>query len=187
MIRKESLLIAVLFAALPLAAGQQEGAPPPAVRTIVYRSANAAAELSGFVLWPSVAPHWEVWPFFLQTGYRIPLRPSMHQVRIEEGKPSLVAQGFNPNANWELVRLRPKDGGNDLRLKKKSMWSADFFQDDVFRSDDLQPLRLADSGAGLFSITPASALQAGQYVLCTEVMEQAIMRICYPFEISGGI
>lgn len=186
--RMESLLVAMLFAALPVSAGQPEAAQPPAVRTIVYRSANSVTELSGFVLWPSLAPQWKVWPFFLQTGYRIPLKPTMHQVRIAEGTPSLLVQGFSPDAKWELVRLRVHDGANDLRLKKKSMWSADFFQDDVFRSDDLQPLRLADSGAGMFSIAPAMALEAGQYVLCSEVLEQAVMRICYPFEIlSGGI
>jgi len=186
MLRMESLLVAILFAALPMSGGQPEAAQPPAVRTIVYRSANAVTELSGFVLWPSLAPQWKVWPFFLQTGYRIPVKPALHQVRIAEDKPSLLVQGFSPDANWELVRLRPHDGANDLRLKKKSMWSSDFFQDDVFRIDDLQPLRLADSGSGMFSITPARALEAGQYVLCSEVLEQAVMRICYPFEISPG-
>jgi hypothetical protein len=98
----------------------------------------------------------------------------------------LQAQGFSPDANWELVRLRTRDGENDLRLKKKSLWGSDFFQDGVFRKDDLQPLRLAGSGPGVFSITPAAALRSGQYVLCTEAAEQTIMRVCYPFEISAG-
>jgi hypothetical protein len=158
----------------------------PEVRAIVYRSANRETQLSAFVLWPPVAPHWEVWPFFLQTGYRIPLRPAMRPVRIAQSNPSLLVQGFSPDANWELVRVRAHNGGNDLRLKKKGVWGSDFFRDDVFRADDLQPLRLADAGGGSFSITPATALAAGHYVLCGEAMERAIMRFCYPFEIAAG-
>jgi hypothetical protein len=189
--RIESLLVVILFAVLPVAAEQQEDtkvapvAPSPAEPAIVYRGANTVTELRGFALWPPLAPHYEVWPFFLQTGYRIPLKPAINQVRIAEGKPSLLAQGFSPDANWELVRLRTHDGENDLRLKKKSLWGSDFFQDDVFRKDDLQALRLAGSGAGTFSITPAAALQPGQYLLCTEAVEQTMMRVCFPFEISA--
>jgi hypothetical protein len=158
----------------------------PEVPAIVYRSANKATQLSAFVLWPSVAPHWEVWPFFLQRGYRIPLRPAMLQVRIAERTPTLQVHGFSPDANRELVWVRAHDGENDVRLKKKSVWGFDFLRDDVFRGDDLQPLRLADAGGGMFSIAPAKPLEGGQYVLCTEALERAIMRFCYPFEITGG-
>ncbi len=158
----------------------------PVLRAVMYRNGDGLARLNGFLLWPHADPSYTVWPAFLQRERDVTVSTPVGPLRIAANTPSLLVQGFNPDADWQLVRMRDEEGRARLRMKKKDAWRDDFMRDDVFRRDDLTPVRIADAGDGMFSITPAAALEAGRYVLCGEPMDGAIMRVCYPFEIGAG-
>ncbi len=158
----------------------------PVLRAVMYRNGDGVARINGFLLWPHADPSYSVWPFFHQRERDLSVSMAMGPLRIAANTPSLLLQGFNPDANWQLVRMREHEGRDKVRMKKKDLWRDDFMGDDVFRGDDLTPLRIADAGNGLFSITPVTALDAGRYVLCGEPVDGGIMRVCYPFEIGAG-
>jgi hypothetical protein len=106
-------------------------------------------------------------------------------VQVTEGNPTLLIQGFGPDAAWQLVKITRAVDHRELHLKRKHAFSKDFFSDSVFERGDLRPLAVAPAGDN-YTLRPAAPLEAGVYALCSQLPGGVgWMRACYEFQVTG--
>jgi hypothetical protein len=137
------------------------------------------AELAPFLLWQRIHTHSLV-PL---VGRRAP-RVDVSGVRgVAAGaQPVFDVRGYRVDEGWQLVRFDRRDGRATLRLRSKS--GSDFLTNAVFDDRDVRPLEVIRAGSGRFQLRAASALDGGEYALCTQVPMGGWMRACYPFAVS---
>jgi len=178
----ERVLNAVLWAQNTVAPGVAQQMP----RGVFYNGARGAVPLHSFVMWAEITPRWSTWPFYSVGGKHVALSASPAIVQVSDATPSLLVQGYGPDANWELVSLGDANGRRTVRLRRKHAFDRDFFSDEMFERGELTPVTLSAEADGAFSIRPTSALNSGAYALCGGLPEGGWTRVCYEFQVNGG-
>ena len=155
----------------------------PVPRGVFYRTGTTAMELRSFLLWPEFIPRWETWPFYPTGAKNVSMNASPVVVQVNDTSPTLVVQGYTPDSGWQLIRVGRAADHREMRLKRKSAFSKDFFSDSMFERGDLRPLTFAVTTSGSFTVRPASPLEPGNYALCGQ-LESGWMRACYEFQVT---
>jgi hypothetical protein len=162
------------------------GIAVPLPRAVFYRSGANATKLNSFLLWPEFKPRWTAWPFYQTGGKEVTLHASPGVVQVSETTPTLLVQGLDPDAGWQLVKM---ERGTDYRvvtLKRKHAFDSDFFSDSTFEHRDLRPIAFSPEGERSFTVRPTTPLGPGDYALCGQLPGGAgWMRACYEFQVVG--
>jgi hypothetical protein len=175
----EKVLNAILYLQTDVVPGLMIVVP----KGVFYRTGATATELRSFLLWPEFVPRWETWPFYPTGAKNVAMNASPAVVQVADSTPTLLVQGFTADSGWQLVRIARAADRREVKLKRKSAFSRDFFSDSTFEQSELRPLTIAAAGSGTFTVRPASALEPGNYALCSQ-LEQAWMRACYEFQVT---
>lgn len=162
------------------------GVAVPVPRAVFYRSGGNAVKLNSFLLWAEFMPRWTAWPFYKTGGNEVALNASPAVVPVSEPTPTLIVQGFDADAGWQLVKVERGTNYREVTLKRKHAFSSDFFSDSVFEHGALRPIALAPEGDRSFTVRPTVPLGAGSYALCAQVPGGVgWMRACYEFQVVG--
>lgn len=161
------------------------GVSVPLPRAVFYRTGANSMKLNSFLLWAEFDARWTAWPFYKTGAQEVALHASPGVVQISESSPTLLVQGFDPAAGWQLVAITRGADYREVKLKRKHLFSSDFFSDSAFERADLRAVTLSPEGDRSFTIKPAAPLGPGDYALCGQVPNGGWMRACYEFQVTG--
>lgn len=162
------------------------GIANPVPRGVFYRSGANALKLNSFLLWTDFEPRWASWPFYKTGAKEVAMNASPAIIHVNEPTPTLIIQGFDAGAGWQLVSMERGADYREVSLKRKHAFSSDFFSDSTFARHELHPIAVAMEGDKNVSVRPASPLSPGSYALCTQLPGGAgWMRACYEFQVVG--
>ena len=162
------------------------GIAVPVPRAVFYRSGANAVKLNSFLLWSEFIPRWTAWPFYKTGGKQVALNATPAIVQVSENVPTLLVQGFDADAGWQLVKIERAANYRELTLKRKHAFSSDFFSDSTFEHGTLHPIAFAPEGDRSFTVKPTAPLAMGAYALCGQLPGgSGWMRACYEFQVIG--
>ena len=145
------------------------GVEVPVPRGVFYRSGANAVKLGSFMLWAEFVPRWESWPFYAVGAKNVAMAASPVLARVSEPTPTLIVQGWDADAGWQLVKISRATDHRELRLKRKGAFSRDFMSDSVFDSSDLRPFTVAAESDRSFTVRPSVPLEMGEYAMCGQL------------------
>ena len=169
---------AELKAELQLKQEEDRAAPGlPGSAGVYYRVPAGWVTLRSFLFWP---PLYSGWSVFSRRSHEfsVPLTGSHADLQITEPQPVIFLR--RPASHtWRIIRLASRDNQRLLRLVS----GGDFFAMERFPASEAREVEIVCIAGEVFTLRPVAPLEAGEYVLCTEVPGGATLNVCYGFGI----
>ena len=180
----ERVLNAVLWAEPASAAWKQrqeeDRAVPdlPRAAGLYFKSPSGWVDVGSF-LW---------WTPFDTTGawirgrrnYSVPLGSGAPGLQTSETQPVFYVRAPSPSGPWWIIRLATRKG---QRLVRMSSFGGMVDTGQIPRNQ-VRDAQMTHVAGEIFTLKPAAALDAGEYVVCAEVPGGPGLNQCYPFAIQ---
>ena len=156
---------------------QEERAVPglPAGAGLYLKESSGWVPLSSFLFW---APLYSGSSWLHGSHkYSVPLDKAHSAFQITESRPNFYVREPASDQSWQIIHLSSRDDQRQVRMA----WSDKWDNMDRIQPNQVIDVPMAHVAGDIFVLTPNAALEAGEYLLCTTLPEQASLNLCYSF------
>lgn len=180
----ERLLNAVLWAEPAGGAWKQkqeeDRAVPdlPRAAGLYFKNPSGWIDVGSFLWW---TPFDSAWAWMRgRRQYSVSLSDSAPELRLSEAQPTFYVREPSSEGPWRIIRLTTR---KNQRLVRMSTFGG-LVDTGQIPGNQVRDARMMHVAGGIYTVRPAAALEAGEYVLCAEVPGGPGLNLCYSFAIQ---
>jgi hypothetical protein len=149
------------------------GLPPRA--GVYYKDPSGWVMPPSFLLWTPFVTGWD----WFSRGHvsSVDLGSGTSPLQVPQAQPEFYLREPVTDRGWRIIRL---GSGKDQRLLQLTS-AGGIAEVDRIRGKQVRTVQMTHVAGGIYVVKPAADLEAGEYVLCSEVPGGPDLNACYSF------